>query len=93
MTKLFGSSMGEMTIEQRPDGWIICEDGRQIGGTLLEPFKSRKKAQRWLDRALADEAACMAEGDVSNSAKMRAVKPKGRSSSRAKSATASARTV
>lgn len=61
----FGSSMGVMTVEQCDGGWIVCEDGRRVGGTLLHPFESQEAAQRWLDRELASEAEMMASAAAS----------------------------
>ena len=61
--KIFGSSMGVLTIEQCGEDWFVYEDGRRVGGTLLYPFESREAAQRWLDRSLADEATTMRDGD------------------------------
>jgi hypothetical protein len=70
----FGSSVGEMTIEQRNGGWIVCEDGKRVGGTLRRPFKSRDAAQRWLDSELAAEAETMAEGDIGLSARCKVIR-------------------
>ena len=44
---MFGSSMGKLTIEQRGTGWIVCEDGRRVGGTVRHQFTSQAAAQRW----------------------------------------------
>jgi hypothetical protein len=71
---MFGSSMGKMTIDQRGKGWVVCEDGKRVGGTLLYPFESREDAQDWLDEELAAEAEMMAKGDVGRSARARVMR-------------------
>jgi hypothetical protein len=40
---MFGSSMGKLTIEQSGAGWIVCEDGRRVGGTVRHPFTVRRR--------------------------------------------------
>jgi hypothetical protein len=57
---MFGSSMGKLTVEQHGTGWIVCEDGRRVGGTVRRPFTSQEAAQRYADAELADEAEVMA---------------------------------
>jgi hypothetical protein len=71
---LFGSAMGEFTVAQEGEGWIVLEDGRRVGGTLRYPFPSRKAAQRYVERELAAEANTMAKGDRALSAKCRAIR-------------------
>jgi hypothetical protein len=71
---MFGSSMGKLTIEQRGTGWIVCEDGRRVGGTVCHPFPSQAAAQRYVDAELADEAKTMAAGDVGLSARCRVIR-------------------
>jgi len=61
--------MGEFTVAQEGEGWIVLEDGRRVGGTLRHPFTSREAAQRHIERELADEAELMANGDFALSAK------------------------
>ena len=68
------SAMGELTVAQEGDGWIVLEDGRRVGGTLRHPFPSRKAAERHVERELADEAEAMAEGDVVGSARARVLR-------------------
>src|SRR5580704_9369803 len=53
-------AMGEFTVAQECEGWIVLEDGRRVGGTLRYPFPSREAAQRYVERELADEAEMMA---------------------------------
>ena len=72
--QMFGSAMGVLTVVQEGDGWVVLEDGRRVGGTLLVPFASRKAAQRYVERELAGEAETMARGDVAGSAKARAIR-------------------
>jgi hypothetical protein len=69
--RMFGSAMGEFTVAQEGEGWIVLEDGRRVGGTLRYPFPSREAAQRYVERGLADEAEIMANGDFALSAKTR----------------------
>ena len=71
---LFGSAMGEFTVAQGGEGWIVLEDGRRVGGTLRCPFPSRKAAQRYVERELAGEADTMAKGDLALSAMCRAIR-------------------
>jgi hypothetical protein len=33
---LFGSAMGEFTVAQEGEGWIVLEDGRRVGGVTSE---------------------------------------------------------
>jgi hypothetical protein len=66
--------MGEFTVAQEGEGWIVLEDGRRVGGTLRYPFPSRKAAQRYVERELADEAEIMAKGDFALSAKTRVIR-------------------
>ena len=61
--------MGEFTVAQEGEGWIVLEDGRRVGGTLRHPFTSREAAQRHIERELADEAELMANGDFALRAK------------------------
>jgi hypothetical protein len=68
------SAMGEFTVAQEGEGWIVLEDGRRVGGTLRYPFQSRKAAQRYIERELADEAEIMAKGDFALSAKTRVIR-------------------
>jgi hypothetical protein len=72
--RIFGSAMGEFTVAQEGEGWIVLEDGRRVGGTLRYPFPSRKAAQRYVERELAAEANTMAKGDLALSAKARAIR-------------------
>jgi hypothetical protein len=72
--EMFGSSMGKMTVEKRGGEWIVCEDGRRIGGTVRYPFESREAAQRYLDRELAAEAKVMTDADVGLSARCRVIR-------------------
>jgi hypothetical protein len=67
-------AMGEFTIAQEGEGWIVLEDGRRVGGTLRYPFPSREAAQRYVERELADEAEIMAKGDFALSAKTRVIR-------------------
>jgi hypothetical protein len=53
-------AMGEFTVVQEGEGWIVLEDGRRVGGSLRYPFPSREAAQRYVERELADEAEMMA---------------------------------
>jgi hypothetical protein len=66
--------MGEFTVVQEGEGWIVLEDGRRVGGTLRYPFPSRKAAQRYVERELADEAELVAKGDFALSAKARVIR-------------------
>lgn len=68
MQQMFGSSLGKLTVEQRGNGWIVCEDGRRVGGTVRHPFTSQAAAQRYVDAELAAEAKVIAAGEVSLSA-------------------------
>jgi hypothetical protein len=72
--RIFGSAMGEFTVAQEGEGWIVLEDGRRVGGTLRYPFPSREAARRYVERELADEAEIMAKGDRALSAKCRAIR-------------------
>src|SRR5262249_47021993 len=67
-------AMGEFTIAQEGEGWIVLEDGRRVGGTLRYPFPSREAAQRYVERELADEAKIIAKGDFALSAKTRVIR-------------------
>jgi hypothetical protein len=71
---MLGSSLGKLTVEQHGTGWIVCEDGRRVGGPVRYPFTSQEAAQRWADAELADEAEAMARGDVSSSARARVIR-------------------
>jgi hypothetical protein len=71
---MFGSAMGEFTVAQEGDGWIVLQEGRRVGGTLRYPFPSREAAQRYVERELADEAEIMAKGDFALSAKTRVIR-------------------
>jgi hypothetical protein len=71
---MFGSAMGEFTVVQEGEGWIVLEDGRRVGGTLRYPFPSREAAQRYVERELADEAEIVAKGDFALSAKTRVIR-------------------
>src|SRR6516165_1461649 len=71
---MFGSAMGELTVVQEGEGWIVLEDGRRVGGTLRYPFPSREAARRYVERELADEAEIMAKGDFALSAKTRVIR-------------------
>jgi hypothetical protein len=66
--------MGEFTVVQEGEGWIVFEDGRRVGGTLRYPFPSREAAQRYVERELADEAEIIAKGDFALSAKTRVIR-------------------
>ena len=68
------SAMGEFTVAQEGEGWIVLEDGRRVGGTLRYPFPSREAAQRYVERELADEAEMMAKGEFALSAKTRVIR-------------------
>ena len=70
----FGSSMGKLTVEPHGAGWIVCEDGRRVGGPVRYPFTSREAAQRYADAELAAEAKTMAEGNISLSARARVIR-------------------
>jgi len=70
----FGGAMGEFTVAQEGEGWIVLEDGRRVGGTLRYPFPTREAAQRYVERELADEAELMAKGDLALSAKTGAIR-------------------
>ena len=72
--RIFGSAMGEFTVEQEGEGWIVLEDGRRVGGTLRYPFPSREAAKRYVERELADEAQMIAKGNLALSAKARAIR-------------------
>jgi hypothetical protein len=72
--QMFGSSMGKLTIDQRGTGWIVCEDGRRVGGTVRHPFTSQAAAQRYVDAELKGEAETMAAGDVGLSACARVIR-------------------
>ena len=71
---MFGSSMGKLTVEQRGSRWIVCEDGKRVGGTVRQPFASQAAAQRYVDAELAGEAETMARGDVGLSAQCRVIR-------------------
>ena len=71
---MFGSAMGEFTVAQEGEGWIVLEDGRRVGGTLRFPFASREAAQRYVERELAGEAETIAKGNLALSAKARAIR-------------------
>src|SRR6476660_4804956 len=60
--RIFGSAMGEFTVAQEGEGWIVLEDGRRVGGTLRYPFPSREAAQRYVERELAGEAEMSRDG-------------------------------
>src|SRR5262249_5424647 len=68
------SAMGEFTVAQEDDGWIVLEDGRRVGGTLRYPFLSRGAAQPYVDRELADEAEIIAKCDFALSSKARVIR-------------------
>jgi hypothetical protein len=70
----FGSSMGKLTIEQCGTGWIVCEDGRRVGGTVRHPLPSQAAAQRYVDAELKGEAETMAAGDVGLSARAQVIR-------------------
>lgn len=72
--QVFGSSMGKLTIERCGSGWIVCEDGRRVGGPVHHAFTSQAAAQRYIDAELADEAEIMARGDVGLSARARFIR-------------------
>jgi hypothetical protein len=72
--QMFGSAMGVLTVAQEGDGWVVLEDGRRVGGTLLVPFASREAAQQYIEEELADEAETIASGDVAGSAMARAIR-------------------
>jgi hypothetical protein len=72
--RISGSAMGEFTVVQEGQAWIVLEDGRRVGGTLRYPFPTRKSAQRYVERELADEADIMAKGDFALSAKTRVIR-------------------
>jgi hypothetical protein len=72
--QMFGSAMGVLTVAQEGDGWVVLEDGRRVGGTLLVPFASREAAQRYVEKELAAEAETIASGDIALSAKARAIR-------------------
>ena len=55
-------AMGEFTVAQEGESWIVLEDGRRIGGTLRYPFPSREAAQRYVERELAGEAEMSRDG-------------------------------
>jgi hypothetical protein len=57
-------AMGEFTVAQEAEGWIVLEDGRRVGGTLRYPFPSREAAQQYVERELAGEAEMMAKGNL-----------------------------
>jgi hypothetical protein len=67
-------AMGEFTVAQEAEGWIVLEDGRRVGGTLRYPFPSREAAQQYVERELAGEAEMMAKGNLALSAKARAIR-------------------
>jgi hypothetical protein len=67
-------AMGEFTVAQEGESWIVLEDGRRVGGTLRYPFPSREAAQRYVERELAGEAEIMAKGNLALSAKARAIR-------------------
>ena len=67
-------AMGEFTVVQEGQDWIVLEDGRRVGGTLRYPFPCREETQRYVDRELADEAEIMAKGDFALSAKTRVIR-------------------
>jgi hypothetical protein len=72
--RLFGSAMGEFTVAQMDQGWIVLEDGCPVGGSVRYPFPSREAAQRYVKRELAGEANTMAEGDFVRSAQSRVIR-------------------
>jgi hypothetical protein len=72
--RMLGSAMGVLTVAQEGNGWVVLEDGRRVGGTLLVPFASRKAAQRYVEKELAGEAETIASGDVALSATARAIR-------------------
>jgi hypothetical protein len=72
--QMAGSAMGELTVAQEGEGWVVLEDGRRVGGTLRYPFGSREAAQRHVEEELVGEAETMARGDVVLSAKARAIR-------------------
>jgi hypothetical protein len=57
--------MGTLTIarSRSGDGWVVMENGEQVGGTLLHPFESEAAAQRWVDREKADYQEGLLCGD------------------------------
>jgi hypothetical protein len=72
--QMFGSAMGVLTVAQEGDCWVVLEDGRRVGGTLLVPFASREAAQRYVEKELAAEAETIASGNVALSAQARAIR-------------------
>jgi hypothetical protein len=66
--------MGEFTVLQKGDGWIVLEDGRRVGGTLRYPFPTREAAERHIERELADESKLRANGDFAKSAKCKVMR-------------------
>jgi hypothetical protein len=67
-------AMGEFTVLQKGDGWIVLEDGRRVGGTLRYPFPTREAAERHIERELADESKLRANGDFAKSAKCKVMR-------------------
>jgi hypothetical protein len=57
--------MGTLTIarSRSGDGWVVMEDGEQVGGTLLHPFESEAAAQRWVGEEKADYQEGLLCGD------------------------------
>ena len=74
MKRMFGSAMGQFTVVQEGEGWLVLEDGRRVGGTLRDPFATLEAAQGWVERELAGEAQMMATGNVALSARARAIR-------------------
>jgi hypothetical protein len=49
-------ALGELTIAEHGNGWIVLEDGQRVGGTLRgdPPFTSREAALRYVEEERAD---------------------------------------
>jgi hypothetical protein len=68
--------MGTLTIarSRSGDGWVVMENGEQVGGTLLHPFESEAAAQRWVDEEKADYQEGLLCGDYEQLARAKVIR-------------------
>jgi hypothetical protein len=73
---------GVLTIIRRRsgDGWVVMEDGEEIGGTLLHPFESEAAALRWVDQEKADYQEGLLCGAYEQLARAKVIRQTGRAS-------------
>jgi hypothetical protein len=76
MTEAFDKyyRMGELTIVRTDDGWIVLEDGEQVGGVVRYPFADQGAAQRYIDRERAGYEEALAVGDYQGIARAKIIR-------------------